>query len=135
MRWGSSARKGAAIPTKPRTAGVGLEVPHADPLDMTLRELFQRILDLRSPTDSGWINVRTPQLPWRQLTAAAARGEVEVCRVGRMLMMRRAELDRWLQSQKIGPTASTSAVTTEQPKATNDVSHLLTRLGFGSGTQ
>ena len=108
-----------------------MEVPHADPLDMTLRELFQRILDVRASTESGWINVRTQQLPWRQLVAAAERGEVEVCRVGRKLMMRRNELDRWVALQKIGPAERTSTATS-QSKPTNDVSHLIAKLGFGS---
>lgn len=128
------ARKLRVLGSEQPSFGVTLEVPHADPLDMTLRELLHRLLDARSPMESEWINVRTDQLPWRQLVAAAERGEVELSRAGRKLMMRRSELDRWLDSQRIGPSAP--ATTTEaQPKPPGDVSHLLARLGFGSGTK
>ncbi|HET8932291.1 MAG TPA: hypothetical protein VFN67_02575, partial [Polyangiales bacterium] len=104
--------------------------------DITLRELLQRLVDPPSPAGSEWINIRTDHLPWRQIVMAAERGEVEVCRVSRKLMMRRAELDRWLSAQKICPAERASTGTTDvASKAPNDVSHLVAQLGFGSRTK
>lgn len=96
----------------------------ADPLDMTLREL----LECLSPQpEHEWINVRTDDLPWRQLVAAAERGEVTVSRVGRKLMMRRRDLDRWLEAQAIEAPAPKAKPVPESSK----VAHLLRAKGYG----
>lgn len=71
-----------------------------DPLEMTVRALLERLV-ANQQVDSDWVNVRGDQWPWRQLVAAAERGEVQVSRVGRKLMMRRQELDSWLSKHFI----------------------------------
>jgi hypothetical protein len=102
-----------------------------DPLDLPLRELLALLLNAKTQpsNDAGWVNIRTDDLPWRQLVAAAERGEVLVSRVGRKLLMKRADLDGWLEKQAIGrPTE------TEKPgKSGNDadVDHLVQRAGYG----
>ena len=100
-----------------------------DPLDLSLRELLRRLLTAGSPADSEWINVRTDQLPWRQLVEAAERGEVVVSRVGRKLMMKRHDLDRWLEAQAIGRRRGTEKA--QKPAHEADISHLVQRAGYG----
>lgn len=67
-----------------------------NPLDMSVRAFLECLVANQQRPDVDWVNVRTQDLPWRQLVAAAERGEVQVSRVGRRLMMRREELDSWL---------------------------------------
>ena len=71
---------------------------------MTVRELLTALVvahETPSANDVGWVSIRNPQWPWRRIVDAAARGEVRVSRVGRTLLMRREELDRWLEEQAI----------------------------------
>lgn len=88
----------------------------ADPLDLTLRTLLERLL-AREQSNDGWVNIRDERWPWRQLVAAAERGEVAVSRVGRKLMMRREDLDRWLDAHRIQPRQP-------EPKPTPHDEHL-----------
>lgn len=99
-----------------------------DPLDLTLRALLERLLAARDAANDGWVNVRDERWPWRQLVAAAERGEVSVSRVGHRLMMRRDELDRWLDAQRIQPRRPA-----EEPVPPRDehMSKLLEKAGFG----
>lgn len=81
------------------------EAQQTDPLDMTLRELLAALVDRAgaSANDDEWINIRGEVYPWRRIIAAAERGECEVSRVGRRLMMRRSELSKFLAARRIGP--------------------------------
>lgn len=77
-----------------------------DPLDMTLREfitsLSSGLAAVSSPDD--WVNIRDDaRYPWRHIVAAAERGECQVSRVGRKLLMQRAELDKFLSTRRIVP--------------------------------
>lgn len=72
-----------------------------DPLDMTMREFLMALFENRGANDDDWINVRGDVYPWKRIVAAAARGECEVSRVGRRLMMQRSELSRWLARHRI----------------------------------
>lgn len=74
-----------------------------DPLDMSLRDFLAALVENRAvANDSGWINIRGDEYPWKRIVAAAERGECEVSRVGRRLMMQRSELTRWLAQYRIG---------------------------------
>lgn len=79
--------------------------PERDPLEMTLRELITSLsggcASEASPND--WINIRDERYPWRHIVAAAERGECQVSRVGRKLLMQRSELDRFLSARRIVP--------------------------------
>lgn len=96
-----------------------------DPLDLTLRALLERLLAAQRD-DSGWVNVRGDQWPWRQLVAAAERGECSISRVGRKLLMRREELDRWLALHAIRPRGEAKRAT----EPANPVAHLLEDAGY-----
>lgn len=89
-----------------------------DPLDLTLRALLERLLAERRD-DSGWVNVRGEPWPWRQLVAAAERGECSVSRSGHKLLMRREELERWLDTQRIQPRQA-APDTAEKPTPRNE---------------
>lgn len=71
-----------------------------DPLNLPVRVLLERLLDAQKP-DAEWVNVRDDLWPWRHMVAAAERGECAVSRVGRKLLVRREELNRWLATYKI----------------------------------
>lgn len=78
--------------------------PVIDPLDMSLRDLLVALVERSSvANDADWIDIRGGTYPWKRIVAAAERGECEVSRVGRRLMMQRAELTRWLSRHRIGP--------------------------------
>jgi hypothetical protein len=74
-------------------------------MEMSLRSLLERLLAGHETPDSGWVNVRSDELPWRHIVAAAERGEVHLSRVGRKLLMRRVDLDEWLGRQRVSPRA------------------------------
>jgi hypothetical protein len=100
-----------------------------DPLDLTVRALLERLLAGADPAggDGGWVNVRDERWPWRQLVAAAERGEVSLSRVGHRLLMRRAELDRWLDGQRIRPRRPAAEPT---PPRDEHLTRLLEGAGF-----
>jgi hypothetical protein len=100
-------------------------VQQDDVLDMTLRVLLQRVLGVA--TTDEWISIRDSNYPWRQLVAAAERGECAVSRVGRKLMMRRDELDRWLAAQRIVPKSQNDAPKNELQ---DRVAAMLAKQGF-----
>lgn len=110
--------------------------PLIDPLDMTLRDLLTTLVERRGvANDSDWINIRGDVYPWRRIVAAAERGECEVSRVGRRLMMKREELDRWLARHRIGPTSKTKKVEPDAKKPKGEfgdsVQRALRRNGLG----
>jgi hypothetical protein len=76
--------------------------PVTDPLEMTLRELLEALVARAGSANDEWINIRSEDYPWRRIVAAAERGECEVSRVGRRLMMQRSELAKFLAAQRIG---------------------------------
>lgn len=65
-----------------------------DPLDITVRELLSALAN----RDRDWIDIRCEPYPWKYIIAAAERGECEV-----RIVMRRAELDRFMKSRRIKP--------------------------------
>lgn len=98
-----------------------------DPLDLTVRALLERLLT-REQANDGWVNIRDERWPWRQLVAAAERGECSVSRVGRKLMMRREDLDRWLALHAI--KSKGVAKTKQATESDNPVAHLLEDAGY-----
>lgn len=71
---------------------------------MTVRELLGALTERALPANDGdWINIRSDDYPWKRIVAAAERGECEVSRVGRRLMMQRSELAKFLAARRIGP--------------------------------
>lgn len=71
---------------------------------MTLRELLAAVVQAHSvPANNAdeWIDIRNEKYPWRHIVDAAERGECEVARVGRRLLMQRRELSRWLSTRRI----------------------------------
>lgn len=103
--------------TKPKDSGDGGE-PRRDALDMTLRDLLAALVDGRDvANDSDWINIRSEAYPWRRIVAAAERGECEVSRVGRRLMMQRSELSKFLTARRIGPKKAQPKTESPKPKS------------------
>lgn len=105
-----------------------------DPLNLTVRTLLERLLAAEKQ-DAEWVNVRGDQWPWRHIVAAAERGECSVSRVGRKLLMRREELDRWLalhtiSARKPGDRSGDSSGSSGDSDDDNPVSHLLEETGF-----
>jgi hypothetical protein len=73
-----------------------------DPLDLTLRELLASLLREHPPSDPDpWVDLRKEGWPCRRIAEAAKRGECKVSRVGRRLLMRRSELNAWIDRHQI----------------------------------
>ena len=73
-------------------------------LDMTLNELINKLTadETSSPNaTAGWVNISKDGFPWRQTVADAETGAAALSRVGRKLMAREAEIDRWLSTKQI----------------------------------
>lgn len=88
----------------------------ADPLEMTVREFLAALTERASPANDGdWINIRGDVYPWKRIVASAERGECQVSRVGRRLMMQRTELDRWLAVRRIGPKNGPKKIKPAEP--------------------
>jgi hypothetical protein len=88
-----------------------------DPLDMTVRELLAVLVERADDSaNDAWINIRSEAYPWRHIVASAEKGECEVSRVGRRLMMRREELNSWLSRRRI--TAASKQKRDATPKTT-----------------
>lgn len=68
-------------------------------LSMTLGEVIRSAIRPRDGADPDtWVDPKSPRCPvgYRQVLAAAQRGELEVFRVGRKCLVRKSELDRWI---------------------------------------
>lgn len=77
----------------------------ADLLSMTVGELLTHVVEYlgraqHSAESDPWVDIRTPEWPHRRILASAQQGEVHVAKVGRRLLMRRSELNRWLDARK-----------------------------------
>ena len=86
-------------------------------LELTLKELLDRLTSEagRDPNAiAGWVNIRREGFPWRHMVMDAESGRAEVSRVGRKLMAREAEIDRWLRAKGIsGHSAKQSPASKE----------------------
>ena len=98
-----------------------------DLVDLTLRDLLERLLADRRDADADpWVDLRKEGWPFRRIVAAAKRGECKVSRIGRRLLMRRSELDAWVDRHEI--EVETEAASREPPE---HIAHLLRREGYG----
>lgn len=99
-------------------------------LDMTLRELLLRVVGV--PTEEEWVNIRDERYPWRHIVAAAERGECQVSRVGRKLLMHRDELSAFLRSRCIKGGVEKKGEPATKPKGEFDavVRRMLERNGM-----
>jgi len=84
-------------------------------LKLTLGELLERLLARPADDGAGWVNIRDERWPWRRIVAAAQRGECQVSKVGRQLLMRREELGRWLDLHRIRPAREQPTETSMSP--------------------
>ena len=103
-------------------------------LDMTLHELLVALgqaLGASANNEEDWIDIRGQKYPWRHIVDAAERGECEVARVGRRLLMRRQELSRWLSTCRIAPPAQKpTATVSEKDELKRQVRASLRRAGY-----
>lgn len=97
-----------------------------DVLDMTVRELLQAVVN----KEDGWVDIRCESYPWRRIVEAAERGECEVSRVGRRLMMQREELNRWLSSRRIHKENKSDATAIPEDEMQRRVRRSLERQGY-----
>ena len=108
-----------------------------DVLDVSLRELLARVFDAhgRAADPDRWIDARDPRqcpVPWRNVMDAARRGELEASRVGRQVLVRARELDRWLTAKRIEIRAAEPPTVQEPPAEPSRIAHLLDRAGYVS---
>ncbi len=106
-----------------------------DPLDVSLRELLVRVLDVRAEGQDPerWVDIRDSQhcpVPWRNVLEAARRGELEASRVGRQVLVRARELDRWLTAKRIEARSADPAEVPVPASAPSRIAHLLDRAGY-----
>jgi excisionase family DNA binding protein len=101
-----------------------------DPLDLTVRELLTRIVD-RAPASSvdpdPWVDAAACPVGWRHVLDAARRGELEASRIGRKVLVRRSELDRWLAAHRVEVRAAVAPA--EKPPPSR-VAHILEAAGY-----
>ena len=107
-----------------------MQLESRDPLDMTVREFLEKLLAGHSVDDIGWVNIRSPEWPWQSIVSAAERGEVRVSRVGRKLLMRRDELDKWLDAHCI-PRKQKQRAEPKEDVPDDDMQRMLDKAGFG----
>jgi hypothetical protein len=99
-----------------------------DPLDMTLRELLTKLLEPPEAPADPWVDLRSEAcpVPYRQALSAGQRGELALHKVGRRLLVRRSELDRWIETQRMQPTAAPEG----KAEPPSNVQHILEREGY-----
>lgn len=96
-----------------------------DLLAMTLGEFLQLLAAHRVDVDR-WVDGRSCEIAYREGLAAIKRGELKASKVGRKLLVRRSELDRWIDSQRLTLQKETpSSITTSSP-----VAHILEAAGY-----
>ena len=105
-----------------------------DPLDLSLRELLARLLQRATQTANDadpWVDPRGDDCPvaYRRVLAAARAGELELCKVGRSLLVRRSELDAWIEAHRVGPPRPRPA---RAPHKATKIAHILRKHGIGS---
>ena len=69
-------------------------------LKMTVAEALKVLLDRSSVADDDpWIDPKSPEcpVPYRQILAAAQRGELMMFKVGRKLLVKKTDLDAWIE--------------------------------------
>lgn len=104
--------------------------PQPDLMQLTLGEVLERVLAGRVSDEAGWVNIRDERWPWRRILAAARRGECQVSKVGRQLLMRREELDRFLEQHRIRPKRIEPANDVERSPLADDVAAILRNKGY-----
>lgn len=95
-------------------------------LAMTVGELLQRLVARPSSAAETWVEIRTCQVPYRELLSALKRGELVGSRIGRRYFVRRSELDRWMESRRITPSREVS----RRGPAPSAVAHILEAAGY-----
>ena len=96
-----------AAPGRLVGAGNPSSIAATDPLDMPLRAFLARLAAPSAAADPDpWVDIRSDRWPWRRIVDGAERGECVVARVGRRLLMRRSELDAWIERHRIVPRAA-----------------------------
>jgi hypothetical protein len=103
-----------------------------DPRDVTVRELFEmfeKVVAAANRATDTWVDIRDRKLPWRHIVAAAERGEVKVSRVGRKLLMRQTELNKWLDMQNVQKNRPKEP-SNQLPSVEDHVSEMLAEAGY-----
>lgn len=110
----------------------GKPVSDCNLFDLKVGELVEILATRLQRSDelNVWIDVRNSQWPWRQLVSAAERGEVDLSRVGRKLLIRKNELDRWLATKRIESHAAREKTAESSMDRSNNVDHLLRAHGY-----
>jgi excisionase family DNA binding protein len=71
----------------------------------TLRRWFSAEASSPPETD-GWVDAAAAPAPQRSIREAVRRGELQASRAGGRLLVRRSELDRWLEQRRVRPRAT-----------------------------
>lgn len=82
-------------------------------LQLTLRELLAMLVGPPAEQRDEWVDPRSEACPVakRAVLDAGRRGELALRKVGRRVLVRRSELDRWIDAHPLGqPPAYVSAV-------------------------
>jgi len=98
-----------------------------DLLSLTVADLLERLTAAPAAEADPWLDIREQDLaPHRVLLDAGKAGELALFRVCRRTLVRRSELDRWIQL----PEHRVTAATEPEPQASSGVEHILARNGF-----
>src|SRR5262249_13830140 len=89
----------------------------ADPLDLTVRQFVERVLADGAPIEADpWVDASKAPCGRQRVLDAAKRGELEASKIGRQVLVRCSELDRWIAAQRIEPRPASK---TSAPKPTS----------------
>jgi len=92
----------------------------AELMAMPLGEVLLSLVAPRPAVDDDpWIDSRAEEcpVPHRTLLAAAQRGELVLCKLRRRYLVRRSELDRWIELHQVVATQSTGGRTAAETEA------------------
>jgi hypothetical protein len=99
-------------------------------LDLTLRDVLAQLLGSGASTElDNWIDPRSTACPapYRTVLSAARAGDLVLCKVGRRLLIRRSELDRWISTQTIRAQPASDPIPAAAP---DGIAHILQAHGY-----
>ncbi len=85
----------------------------ASALDALVEEKVRALATVATVSSSRWMRRSDSPLPIKSVRAAVRDGKITASRVGKVVMLDRAEHDAWIAEHRIGVTAANDAGETE----------------------